>query len=124
VLSLSTRPRGRFRRPPGPLQWLTSRRLERLQPGLGDGNLRRLRQYGVEQRRLLELTAGISGPPFVLDAAPAAGSDEVHQLERDRLKILLGARGGYEAAALAVTGREVRAVFRLTSLTTVTNPKS
>jgi predicted patatin/cPLA2 family phospholipase len=113
VLSLSTRPRGQFRRPPGPVQWLTSRRLERLRRGLGDGNLQRLRQYGVEQRKLLSLTAHPDGPPFVLDSAPAGTSAEVRQLERDRFKILLGARDGYEAAVLALTGRPVRAVFQL-----------
>jgi predicted patatin/cPLA2 family phospholipase len=116
VLSLSTRPRGRFRRPPGVLQWVMSRRLERLQRGLGDAHLRRLKQYGVAQRTLVSWAAGTDGPPFVLDAAPAEGTYEVHQLERDRLKILSGARAGYEAAVLALTGRTVRAVFRLTGL--------
>jgi predicted patatin/cPLA2 family phospholipase len=113
VLSLSTRPRGHFRPPPGPLQWLASRRLERLRRGLGDGNLRRLGQYGVEQRKLLSLTASAEGPPFVLDVAPAPDRDEVRQLERDHFKILLGARDGYEAAILALTGRSVRAIFQL-----------
>jgi predicted acylesterase/phospholipase RssA len=113
VLSLSTRPLGRVRRGPGPLQWLWSRRLERLRPGLGDRSLDRLRRYPVEQRRLLTLTASAGGPPFVLDVAPAAGTDQVGNLERNPFKILLGARAGYEAAGLALTGQPVRAVFQL-----------
>jgi hypothetical protein len=94
---------------------LLSRRLERLHRGVGDQNLRRQRRYAVEQRRLLALTQSASGPPYVLDVAPAAGSAEVHQLARSQRDILLGARAGYEAAHLALTGRRVAAPFQLAS---------
>jgi len=122
VLSLSTRPRGRLRERPGLWSRITALRLNRLQAGLGARHLARIRAYGQAQRRLWDMTRSPHQPPFGLDVAPAPDSAEVRQLERDPAKILAGARAGYEAAMLALTGQRVRAVYRLASSRTARQP--
>jgi predicted patatin/cPLA2 family phospholipase len=116
VLALSTRPRGRLRPPPSVVDRLMSWRLDRLRPGLGPCHLERVREYRRAQERLLALTAEGSGPPFVLDITPSATSAEVRQLERGPTRILAGARAGYEAAMLALTGQPVHAILQLQGL--------
>jgi predicted patatin/cPLA2 family phospholipase len=115
VLSLSTRPRCGIRPHPNVWDRMTAWRLDRLRPGLGAGYLQRARDYGQSQRILMDHTADFARVPSLLDAAPSADSVEVRQLERSVARILGGARAGYEAAVLALTGRHVRAVYRLTA---------
>jgi hypothetical protein len=91
-------------------------RLDRLRPGLGSHHLERAREYRRVQERLLALTGEGNGPPFVLDIAPSATSTEVRQLERSPIKILAGARAGYEAAMLSLTGKPVHAILQLKGL--------
>jgi predicted patatin/cPLA2 family phospholipase len=118
VLSLSTRPRGRMRSLPNVWDRMNAWRLDRLRPGLGAGYLQRTGDYGQSQRVLTDLTSDFAKLPSVLDASPSADSIEVRQLERDVARILSGARSGYEAAVLALTGRRVRASYRLTAAET------
>jgi predicted patatin/cPLA2 family phospholipase len=113
ILSLSTRPRGHLRGSVGPTERLTAARLERLRHRLGARHLERDREYPRVQERLRTLTDGPDMPPFVLDVAPDHKTEEVRHLERDLRRLLAGARAGYEAAHLAVEGREVRSFIRL-----------
>jgi predicted patatin/cPLA2 family phospholipase len=115
VLSLSTRPRGRIRTLPNVWDRMNAWRLDRLRPGLGAGYLQRTRDYGRSQRLLADFTADFAKLPSVLDAAPPGDFITVRQLERNVARILSGARAGYEAAILALTGRHVRAIYRVTA---------
>jgi predicted patatin/cPLA2 family phospholipase len=115
ILSLSSRPRGRLRPEPGPKEWLTSRRLDRMAAGLGDRYLERLRAARRAQLVLMKLNQSEQGPPYVLDLAASADSQEVALLDRNVARILAGARAGYEACFLALDNARVQAYFRLTS---------
>jgi hypothetical protein len=90
-------------------------RLDRLRPGLGSASLRRLTAYGQAQLSLADLTERPCDPPYVLDVAPRAGSQEVARLTRNLGRILEGARHGYEATVWAIEDRSVHAVLRLTA---------
>jgi predicted patatin/cPLA2 family phospholipase len=113
VLALSTRPRGRLRPPPSRWERLMAMRLNRLRSGLGDRSLQRIVNYRRAQELLLALTNAPVEEPFVLDVAPDPAAAEVRQLDRDMLRILAGARAGYEAAYLMVEGATVKAFLHL-----------
>jgi predicted patatin/cPLA2 family phospholipase len=118
VLALSTRPSGKLRPPPSIVDRLMAFGLERVRPGLGARNIQRVHEYRRAQQRLLALTANKNGPPFVLDITPFPTRPEVRQLERNPLQILGGARTGYEAAMLALTGKPVHSILQVRGLPT------
>jgi hypothetical protein len=63
----------------------------------------------------MKLNQSEQGPPYVLDLAASADSQEVALLDRNVARILAGARAGYEACFLALDNARVQAYFRLTS---------
>nr|HYT26341.1 hypothetical protein [Actinomycetota bacterium] len=116
VLSLSTLPRGRSRRSVAGGRVIV-RWLDRLQPGLGAGYVRALRDDTADRRFLARARTpdGAGGsPPFVLDVAPPPGTPGVKRYELRPDLLLDGARGGYQALVLAVEGRTVAVTPRLT----------
>ncbi|TCO52330.1 putative patatin/cPLA2 family phospholipase [Actinocrispum wychmicini] len=114
ILSLSTKPMGTMRTEPRWTTRLLARHLDRLRPGLGTGFLVSTREYLGTGRPYLTRSIRQPGAPAVLDLAPLPGTPEVHRLERDRGKVLDGARSAYRAAHLALEHDDVLVVPRLT----------
>lgn len=122
VLSLSTRPIRPPRRRITAAQYVAARYLERLQPTLGAGYLREIRDYRA-QRRELQARMRIPGkPPYVLDISPLPWMPEIKRHEMDPGLLVNGARHAYELMYCAIeridprqirTG-EVRAIPRFT----------
>jgi hypothetical protein len=93
---------------------VVARHLEKLRPGLGAGYVAATMQYLSEDRPYLSRTRLAPDPqPAVLDLAPVPGTPEVKRHERDRGKLLDGARSAYRTAHLALEGEDVVVVPRL-----------
>jgi predicted patatin/cPLA2 family phospholipase len=71
----------------------------------------------AEQSARRNLDRPVAGPapnPVVLDLAPLAGTPQVKRHEMDRGLLIEGARSAYEVIVLAIEGKTVRVVPRLT----------
>lgn len=108
VLSLSTRPIRPPRRRITAAQFVAARYLERLQPRLGAGYLREMRDYR-DQRQELRTRMRIPGPPpYVLDLAPLPWMPEIKRHELDQGRLINGARNAYELMFCAIEGIDPR----------------
>ncbi|MGH4016829.1 MAG: patatin-like phospholipase family protein [Pseudonocardiaceae bacterium] len=115
ILSLSTRPMGPPKRRLSLTNRIVARHLERMRPGLGAGFIASMMQYMTEDKPFLAHSRlHPNGSPAVLDLAPLPGTPEVKRHEVDRALLLDGARSAYCAAYLALEGKKVQVVPRLT----------
>jgi predicted patatin/cPLA2 family phospholipase len=112
VLSLSTRPMGRPPRGPSAFSRYTCRYLERIQPGLGDGYLRGVRDKQRDEVLLARCRrATAHREPYLLDIAPLPGSPEVRRHELRRGPLIEAARCAYETMYCALEGKPVSRLF-------------
>jgi hypothetical protein len=75
-----------------------------------------MRQYMLEDKPfLMRSRLHPSGSPAVLDLAPLPGTPEIKRHELDRSLLLDGARSAYGAAYLALEGKKVQVIPRLTA---------
>lgn len=115
ILSLSTRPIGPLKSKLSMINRLVVRHLDRMRPGLGEGFAASMLQYMTEDKPfLMRNRLYPSDNPAVLDLAPLPGTPEVKRHEVDRSLLLDGARSAYGAAYLALEGKEVQVIPRLT----------
>ncbi|MBV8539814.1 MAG: patatin-like phospholipase family protein [Pseudonocardiales bacterium] len=125
VLSLSTRPIGPFKTRLSLTNRIVARHLERMRSGLGEGFTASIRQYMFEDKVFLRRSRlHPGGSPAVLDLAPLSGTPEIKRHEVDRSLLLDGARSAYGAAYLALEGKKVRVIPRLTVVYRTEDPSS
>ncbi|TDV56474.1 patatin-like phospholipase [Actinophytocola oryzae] len=116
ILSLSTKPIGPLDRRVSVTNRLVARHLERVRPGLGRGFLASTHQYVTEDRPFLAANrANPTAEPAVLDLAPLPGTPEVRRHEMNPLALFNGARAAYRTTYLALEGRDVVVIPRLTA---------
>jgi predicted patatin/cPLA2 family phospholipase len=115
ILSLSTRPIGPLKTKLSLTNRIVVRHLERMRTGLGEGFAASMMQYMTEDKPFLVRSRLNPIPtPAVLDLAPLPGTPEVKRHEVDRSLLLDGARSAYRAAYLALEGKEVQVIPKLT----------
>jgi predicted patatin/cPLA2 family phospholipase len=115
ILSLSTRPIGPLRSKLSLLNQIVARHLEGMRTGLGTDFTSSMMQYMTEDKPfLMRSRLHPEGSPAVLDLAPLPGTPEVKRHELDRALLLDGARSAYGAAYLALEGKQVQVVPKLT----------
>jgi predicted patatin/cPLA2 family phospholipase len=115
ILSLSTKPIGPLDTKISITNRLVARHLERLRRGLGEGFLSSVHQYVTEDRpHLASNRANSTSEPAVLDLAPLPGTPEVKRHEMNPLTLFNGARSAYRTTYLALEGKDVVVIPRLT----------
>lgn len=115
ILSLSTRPIGPLKTKLSLTNRIVALHLERMRPGLGEKFTFSMRQYMFEDKPfLMRSRLHPSDSPAVLDLAPLPGTPEIKRHEVGRSLLLDGARSAYGAAYLALEGKKVQVVPRLT----------
>ncbi len=115
ILSLSTRPIGPLKTRLSLTNRIVMHHLERMRPGLGERFVASMKQYMFKDKPfLMRSRLHPSGRPAVLDLAPLPGTPEIKRHEVDRSLLLDGARSAYGAAYLALEGKKVQVIPRLT----------
>jgi predicted patatin/cPLA2 family phospholipase len=102
ILSLSTHPILAPRRYNTNALRAAVRYLDRIEPGLGYGYLRSLRNNDEHLRRLRRSMTDPTPDPYVLDLGPLPGAPHIRRHETDRSTIMDAARHGYEVMYAAV----------------------
>lgn len=107
ILSLSTHPMDVIHEKISLLNRYTKRHLNKLQPGLGDGYTRALDE---KHHDLVTLAHMRNSPgntePYILDAAPLAGTPDIKRHELQAHKIVEAARSAYEVMYAMLVGRQ------------------
>lgn len=115
ILSLSTRPIGPLKVKLSLLNRIVARHLERMRTGLGKEYTASMMRYMTEDKPfLVRSRLHPEGSPAVLDLAPLPGTPEVNRHELDRALLLDGARSAYGSAYLALEGKHVQVIPKLT----------
>ncbi|MFC0109051.1 patatin-like phospholipase family protein [Kibdelosporangium aridum] len=115
ILSLSTRPMTSVQRKNSLSNRMIAKYLDRLAPGLGSGYIEALGVYIEEDRPYLTRSRlQPEADPAVLDVAPMPGTPEVRRHESNFGVLLQGARSAYRALHVALEGKDVYVVPRLT----------